>query len=122
MTKITIEDCIEKIPNQFDLVLLSARRSRDIGAGAQIQVDRKHDRNPVVALREIGKGMVNPGQLEERLVNSLRARQPVVQTENESQEVKDALSELAGEDFAGIADTDQAILGGVQDMEIIEQP
>ena len=55
MARVTVEDCIDKVPNRFELVLLASHRARTISAGAQIAVDRDNDKNPVVALREIGE-------------------------------------------------------------------
>ena len=58
MARVTVEDCIEKIPNRFDLVMVAARRSRDVSSGAEINVERDNDKNPVVALREIADEMI----------------------------------------------------------------
>ena len=72
MARVTVEDCIEKIENRFDLVLMAAHRARMISAGAQITVDRDNDKNPVVALREIGDGAIAPEDLREDLIHSLQ--------------------------------------------------
>lgn len=72
MARVTVEDCIEKIDNRFDLVLMAAHRARMISAGAQITVDRDNDKNPVVALREIGDGAISPEDLQEDLIHSLQ--------------------------------------------------
>jgi DNA-directed RNA polymerase subunit omega len=72
MARVTVEDCVDKIPNRFDLVLLAAQRAREISGGAELTIDRDRDKNPVVALREIADETVKPGELEETLVNSLR--------------------------------------------------
>ena len=123
MARLTVEDCRKKVPNQFDLVLLAARRSRDISAGAPITVDRERDKNPVVALREIARGTVAIDAVEERLVNSLRTVRPVEETEAESADVQEAISELMGEDKA-FAYLEQASLSdvGASDMEISNEP
>mgnify|MGYP005836638579 CR=1 FL=1 len=71
MARVTVEDCIEKIPNRFDLVLMAAQRARQISGGAEITVDRDRDKNPVVALREIAEGTVVPDHLSERIIQSL---------------------------------------------------
>lgn len=68
MARVTVEDCVEKVPNRFDLVLLAAQRARDISAGAQISVDRDNDKNPVVALREIAEETVPLDGVQEGLV------------------------------------------------------
>src|SRR3954471_9523547 len=72
MARVTVEDCVDKIPNRFDLVLLSAQRARQISGGAELTIDRDRDKNPVVALREIAEQSVKPKQLEEALVSNLQ--------------------------------------------------
>ena len=72
MARVTVEDCIDKVPNRFELVLLSAHRARTIAAGAQIVVERDNDKNPVVALREIAEKAISPEDLKEELVHSLQ--------------------------------------------------
>ena len=72
MARVTVEDCVDKIPNRFDLVLLSAQRARQISGGAELTIDRDRDKNPVVALREIAEQMVKPRELQEALVSSLQ--------------------------------------------------
>ena len=72
MARVTVEDCVDKIPNRFDLVLLAAQRARQISGGAELTIDRDRDKNPVVALREIADEMVRPRHLEESLVGSLQ--------------------------------------------------
>jgi DNA-directed RNA polymerase subunit omega len=72
MARVTVEDCIDKVENRFDLVLLASHRARIISSGAQITVERDNDKNPVVALREIADEMVSPGDLKEDLIHSLQ--------------------------------------------------
>ena len=72
MARVTVEDCVDKIPNRFDLVLLAAQRARQISGGADLTIDRDRDKNPVVALREIAEQTVKPKQLEEALVGNLQ--------------------------------------------------
>src|SRR5690242_5937103 len=72
MARVTVEDCIDKVENRFDLVLLSAHRARMISSGSQITIDRDNDKNPVVALREIAETTVSPGDLKEDLIHSLQ--------------------------------------------------
>ena len=72
MARVTVEDCVDKIPNRFDLVLLAAQRAREISGGAELTVDRDRDKNPVVALREIADETVRPSHLKESLVTSLQ--------------------------------------------------
>ncbi|MGE0410344.1 MAG: DNA-directed RNA polymerase subunit omega [Amphiplicatus sp.] len=72
MARVTVEDCVEKVSNRFDLVLLAAHRARILSSGAPLLVDRDKDKNPVVALREIADGQLAPAALEEDLVSSLQ--------------------------------------------------
>ena len=72
MARVTVEDCVDKIPNRFELVLLSAQRARQISGGADLTIDRDRDKNPVVALREIAEQSVKPRDLEESLIGSLQ--------------------------------------------------
>ena len=72
MARVTVEDCIDKVENRFDLVLLASHRARMISSGSQITVDRDNDKNPVVSLREIADTTVSPGDLKEDLIHSLQ--------------------------------------------------
>ena len=72
MARVTVEDCILKVPNRFELVLLSAQRARDVAGGAPLTVDRDNDKNPVVALREIADETIALKTLEENLVKGLQ--------------------------------------------------
>ena len=72
MARVTVEDCVDKIPNRFDLVLLAAQRARQISGGAELTIDRDRDKNPVVALREIAEVTVHPPQLMDTLIGSLQ--------------------------------------------------
>ncbi|CEJ12652.1 DNA-directed RNA polymerase subunit omega [bacterium YEK0313] len=72
MARVTVEDCIEKVDNRFELVLLSSHRARMLAAGAPLTVDRDRDKNPVVALREIADATVSPEDLKEDLIHSLQ--------------------------------------------------
>jgi DNA-directed RNA polymerase subunit omega len=72
MARVTVEDCVDKVPNRFDLVLLAAQRARQISGGAELTVDRDRDKNPVVALREIADETVAPADLSEALLMSLQ--------------------------------------------------
>jgi DNA-directed RNA polymerase subunit omega len=72
MARVTVEDCVDKISNRFDLVLLAAQRAREISGGAELTIDRDRDKNPVVALREIAEETVVPKLLSETLIGSLQ--------------------------------------------------
>ncbi len=72
MARVTVEDCVTRIPNRFDLVMLASQRARDIAAGAPLSIERDNDKNPVVALREIAEGTVAVDELEESLIRGLQ--------------------------------------------------
>jgi len=72
MARVTVEDCVDKVTNRFDLVLLAAQRAREISGGAELTVDRDRDKNPVVALREIADETVFPHELHDSLIGSLQ--------------------------------------------------
>ena len=91
MARVTVEDCIEKVPNRFNLVLLAAHRARAISAGSQIMVDRDNDKNPVVALREIADDVVDSEELREALIGTLQR----VDERSEAEEEAETLALLA---------------------------
>ena len=72
MARVTVEDCVMKVPNRFELVMLAAQRARSISAGAQPTVERDNDKNPVIALREIADETVNLKELEQSLIRGLQ--------------------------------------------------
>jgi DNA-directed RNA polymerase subunit omega len=84
MARVTVEDCIDKVENRFDLVLLASHRARMVSSGAQITVDRDNDKNPVVALREIADETISPGDLKEDLIHSLQKYVEVDEPESET--------------------------------------
>ena len=89
MARVTVEDCIEKVPNRFQLVLLAGHRARQISGGEQLTVDRDRDKNPVVALREIAETTVKPKVLEERIISGLQ------KIKIDDEEVADEVGSLA---------------------------
>lgn len=101
MARVTVEDCVEKIPNRFELVAIAAQRARAVSAGAAITVDRDNDKNPVVALREIADSTVDLAELKEDLIKGLQRH--VEQDEPEDDIVDDLAirQELAGHHAAG---------------------
>jgi DNA-directed RNA polymerase subunit omega len=101
MARVTVEDCIDKVPNRFDLVLLSAERAREISGGAELTIDRDRDKNPVVALREIAEETVRPAHLQEGLVQSLQKVQ--VDEDEEADEIGSRLTAAAPARGAGVA-------------------
>ena len=72
MARVTVEDCVKKIPNRFDLVIAAAQRSREISNGIAIEVDRDNDKNPVVSLREIASEAIDSESLQERFIRSMQ--------------------------------------------------
>ena len=72
MARVTVEDCIKKIPNRFDLVVAAAQRSREISNGVAIEIERDNDKNPVVSLREIASEAVDAESLQERFIRSMQ--------------------------------------------------
>lgn len=84
MARVTVEDCIDKVENRFDLVLLASHRARMISAGSDITVDRDNDKNPVVALREVADETISPQDLKEELIHSLQKYTEVDEPEPES--------------------------------------
>lgn len=83
MARVTVEDCVDKVENRFELVLLASHRARLISSGSPIQVDRDNDKNPVVALREIADQRVHPDDLKEELIHSLQKHTEVDEPEAE---------------------------------------
>ncbi len=105
MARVTVEDCVEKIPNRFELVLLAAQRARNLSRGEELTVDRDNDKNPVVALREIADETIELSRLEHDLIKSLsRAPEP----------------EPADEEVLDLIPTDQNIFG-LQDISAEEE-
>ena len=90
MARVTVEDCIDKVDNRFELVLLAGHRARQISQGAPITIDRDNDKNPVVALREIADETLSPGDLKEDLIHSLQKHVEVDEPEADAPELADA--------------------------------
>ena len=84
MARITVEDCVDKVPNRFELVLLAAHRARMIANGSPLTLDRENDKNPVVALREIAEENVSPEDLNEDLIHALQKYVEVDEPEAEA--------------------------------------
>ena len=86
MARVTVEDCIEKVPNRFELVLLAARRAREISAGASLTVPRDNDKNPVSALREISEETLSLETIRESIIKSMQKNLFADEDENELDE------------------------------------
>lgn len=91
MARVTVEDCIERVENRFELVLMAAHRARLIANGQEITVERDNDKNPVVALREIGDGNISPEDLTEDLIHSMQNYVEVDEPEEAPSDVPDVL-------------------------------
>nr|WP_320142596.1 DNA-directed RNA polymerase subunit omega [uncultured Cohaesibacter sp.] len=102
MARVTVEDCVDKVENRFELVLLSGHRARMISSGSSITVDRDNDKNPVVALREIADETVSPGDLKEDLIHSLQKYVEVDEPETEEVQLITA-DEAATTEYEGVA-------------------
>jgi DNA-directed RNA polymerase subunit omega len=112
MARVTVEDCIDKVDNRFELVLLSAHRARMISSGSQITVDRDNDKNPVVARREIAEQTISPGDLSEDLVHSLQKYVEVDEPE------PDAVQLVSGEKAE--ADDNEVVMDRMTEEELLK--
>ncbi len=113
MARVTVEDCIEKISNRFELVLTAAQRARGISSGDPLTVDRDNDKNPVVALREIAGVSISTEDIQEELVKSLQQ----ISRREEEQTSSDEAASIAQDDMAAFssdADTDMDDAMGMQ--------
>ena len=97
MARVTVEDCITKVPNRFELVLLATHRARDLTGGAELTVERENDKDQVVALREIAEGSIDTEQLRQSLISSLQKHVEIKEPEDDSMEILAA----AGKEWAG---------------------
>lgn len=98
MARVTVEDCVTKIPNRFKLVMIAAQRSRELSVGGELTVERDNDKNPVVALREIADETISIDELETSLVQGLQKNIDVDEPIDEAEEmlvVEEALGNLA---------------------------
>jgi DNA-directed RNA polymerase subunit omega len=88
MARVTAEDCVLKVPNRFELVMMASQRAREIGGGMQLTIDRDNDKNPVVALREIAEETVVLDELKESLV---RGHQKIIASDDHEEEIIDLM-------------------------------
>ena len=102
MARVTTEDCVDKVPNRFDLVMLAAHRAREISSGSPVTVDRDNDKNPVVALREIAEETQGAEDLRERLIESNQSQIEVDEPED------DSMALLMGEEAEKPAEDDMS--------------
>ncbi len=118
MARVTVEDCIDKVENRFELVLLAGHRARMISSGSQITVDRDNDKNPVVALREIAETTVSPGDLKEDLIHSLQKYVEVDEPEPEVPLIGAGAGGADADDTEVTADrmTEEELLRGLEGL------
>lgn len=127
MARVTVEDCVDKVSNRFELVLLAAHRARNIASGEQITVDRDNDKNPVVALREVAEETISPDDLKEDLIHSI---QKYVEVDEPEQEAAPMLRQHARRPVLGQEDpsadapidtmTEEELLRGLESLTPVE--
>lgn len=105
MARVTVEDCIDKIPNRYELLMVAAQRAKDLSAGAPMTVEKDNDKNPVIALREIAENTVNIEELQRSLVMGLQKYVEVEEPEEEELEILAAEKELSDldEQFSAVS-------------------
>ncbi len=112
MARVTVEDCVLKVPNRFDLVMVAAQRSRDISAGSPLTVERDNDKNPVIALREIADETISIEELSDALIQGMQRHVEIDEPEEEPQDFEMSViamgAEIAGE---GTPSVDNLIMG-----------
>ncbi len=120
MARVTVEDCVDKVENRFELVMVAAQRARKIGSGAHLTIDRDNDKNPVVALREIAEETIAVPELKEELIQT---HQKIIENDEEDDSVIDLMD--GEEEWATMAskgaletseDTDEDELPSLEDM------
>ena len=123
MARVTVEDCIDKVDNRFELVLLAGHRARQISQGAPITVDRDNDKNPVVALREIADETLSPGDLKEDLIHSLQKHVEVDEPEPDGETISEQASgaiatadDDAPDNIAFDRMTEEDLLAGIEGL------
>jgi DNA-directed RNA polymerase subunit omega len=130
MARVTVEDCIDKLPNRFELVLLAAHRARSISQGSHITVERDNDKNPVVALREIAEETIVPEDLREEYIHSMQkhvevdepeaTEVPLIQQSGDMSIVNDASRDDDSPDMERM--TEEDLLRGLEVMPPAESP
>ncbi|MBM3537985.1 MAG: DNA-directed RNA polymerase subunit omega [Alphaproteobacteria bacterium] len=108
MARVTVEDCVLKVPNRFNLVLLSAQRAREISGGGELTVERDNDKNPVVALREIAEGSIDLDNVRQALISSLQKHVESDEPKDDAMELLAADSNVAGVPYEAMQDGAEA--------------
>jgi DNA-directed RNA polymerase subunit omega len=123
MARVTVEDCVDKVPNRFELVLLASHRARTISQGGPLTIDRDNDKNPVVALREIAEETVEVGDLKEDLVHSMQKHVEVDEPEPDLVPMLTVESSTQGEDDGEVVldrMTEEDLLRGLEGLPPLE--
>jgi len=117
MARITVEDCVDKVPNRFQLVLLAAHRARSIADGMPITIERDNDKNPVVALREVAEETIKPDDIKEDLIHSIQKLVEVDEPEAEAAPmlVADARMPVIGQD----SPSDDVVIDRMSEGELL---
>jgi DNA-directed RNA polymerase subunit omega len=118
MARITVEDCVTKVPNRFDLVVVAAQRSRQISAGEPLTIERDNDKNPVIALREIADSTIDQEELKESVVRGLQRHVEIDEPEDDEMELLMARQGLTG-DSSGI-DPEQVKQEVAEEMQALQ--
>lgn len=116
MARVTVEDCVTKVPNRFELVMLASQRARNVSAGAQLTVERDNDKNPVVALREIAEETIDKKELEEALIKGLQKFVEMDEPEEDEVDLIAIQQEMIAGESEGEADA-QAAEGDIDDED-----
>ena len=122
MARVTVEDCVDKIANRFELVLVAAHRARALATGGAITIERENDKDSVVALREIAEKTISPGDMRERLINSIQKQVEIDEPDAVAAPMlPEALRPMLGRDDPSIdanidTMTEEALLRGLQQL------
>ncbi len=122
MARVTVEDCVDKIPNRFELVMMAAQRARGISAGEQLTLDRDNDKNPVVSLREIAEATVSMEELEEEVIKSLQSFVAMDEPEEDEMDllaIQQGLNTEMGDETASVAVFDDDLAAADADDKIM---
>jgi len=127
MARVTVEDCVVRIPNRFELVMLAAQRAREIQAGSPLTVERDNDKNPVISLREIAENSLDLDILRQSVVQGLQRQVESEEPEDDAMELLAADRDIAGvpedatrdgiEDEMEIEDAEEKLAGGAEDAD-----
>ncbi len=126
MARVTVEDCVDKVENRFELILVASHRARMISSGSKITIERDNDKNPVVALREIAETTVSPGDLKEDLIHSLQKYVEVDEPEPEEPLIGTASASVDAGDTEVTSEhmSEEDLLKGIEGLALVprEEP